>query len=48
MHQEAFPDEDISDRPLPEESVPGLLALIESDLPSGRYRARDVPVEVPA
>ena len=24
MHQEAFPDEDISDRPLPEESVPGL------------------------
>ena len=25
MHQEAFPDEDISDRPSPEESVPGLL-----------------------
>jgi NAD(P)-dependent dehydrogenase (short-subunit alcohol dehydrogenase family) len=25
MHQEAFPGEDISDRPLPEESVPGLL-----------------------
>jgi NAD(P)-dependent dehydrogenase (short-subunit alcohol dehydrogenase family) len=42
MHQEAFPDEDISDRPPPEESVPGLLALIEGDLPSGRYRAREV------
>ena len=27
MHQEAFPGEDISDRPLPEASVPGLLAL---------------------
>jgi NAD(P)-dependent dehydrogenase (short-subunit alcohol dehydrogenase family) len=39
MHQEAFPGEDISDRPPPEESVPGLLALIEGELPSGRYRA---------
>jgi NAD(P)-dependent dehydrogenase (short-subunit alcohol dehydrogenase family) len=42
MQQEAFPDEDISDRPLPEESVPGLLALIEGELPSGRYRAREL------
>jgi len=42
MHQEAFPGEDISDRPLPEESVPGLLTLIEGDLPSGRYRAREL------
>ena len=42
MQQEAFPEEDISDRPLPEESVPGLLALIEGHLPSGRYRAREV------
>jgi NAD(P)-dependent dehydrogenase (short-subunit alcohol dehydrogenase family) len=40
MHQDAFPGEDISDRSLPEASVPGLLALIEGDLPSGRYRAR--------
>ena len=46
MHQEAFPGEDISDRPPPEESVPGLLALIDGDAPSGRYRAREV--EVPA
>src|SRR3954452_21500741 len=42
MHQEAFPDEDISDRPPPEESVPGLLALIEGSQPSGRYRASEV------
>jgi NAD(P)-dependent dehydrogenase (short-subunit alcohol dehydrogenase family) len=41
MHQEAFPGEDISDRPLPDESVPGLLELIEGRLPSGRYRARE-------
>ncbi len=40
MHQEAFPGEDISDRPPPEASVPGLLALIEGELPSGRYQAR--------
>ena len=42
MHQEAFPGEDISDRPPPEERVPGLLALIEGDLPSGRYVAREL------
>jgi NAD(P)-dependent dehydrogenase (short-subunit alcohol dehydrogenase family) len=40
MHQEAFPDEDISDRPLPEESVPGLLRLINGEFGSGRYRAQ--------
>ena len=39
MHQEAFPGEDISDRPPPQDSVPGLLALIEGDVPSGRHRA---------
>ena len=44
MQQEAFPDEDISDRPLPEVSVPGLIALLAGDWPSGRYSARDVPV----
>ena len=42
LHQEAFPGEDISDRPPPEDSVPGLLELIEGGLPSGRYRARDL------
>ena len=40
MQQEAFPDEDISDRPPPEESVPGLIELLTGDLPSGRYEAR--------
>jgi NAD(P)-dependent dehydrogenase (short-subunit alcohol dehydrogenase family) len=42
LHQEAFPGEDISDRPPPEASVPGLLALIEGDFPSGTYRAHDL------
>ena len=42
MHQEAFPGEDISDRPPPEASVPGLVALIEGSLPSGRYVAREL------
>jgi NAD(P)-dependent dehydrogenase (short-subunit alcohol dehydrogenase family) len=42
MQQEAFPGEDISDRPPPEESVPGLLALIDGDLPSGRYRVQEL------
>src|SRR4051812_40013273 len=42
MHQDAFPGEDISDRPPPEESVPGLLALIEGDRGSGRFVARDL------
>ena len=42
MQQEAFPDEDISDRPSPEESVPGMMTLIEGELPSGRYRAREL------
>lgn len=45
MHQEAFPGEDISDRPPPETSVPGLLRLIEADLPSGRYKAREMALE---
>jgi hypothetical protein len=44
MHQEAFPGEDISDRPPPEDSVPGLLTLIEGELPSGRYQARELVV----
>ncbi|MCW2764891.1 MAG: short-chain dehydrogenase/reductase [Nocardioides sp.] len=42
MHQDAFPGEDISDRPDPEHAVPGLLRLLTEDLPSGRYRAADV------
>jgi NAD(P)-dependent dehydrogenase (short-subunit alcohol dehydrogenase family) len=42
MHQDAFPGEDISDRPEPAESIAGLLALIGGSQPSGRYQARDV------
>ena len=42
MQQDAFPGEDISDRPPPEESVPGLLELIGGHLPSGRYRAKEL------
>jgi len=46
LHQEAFPGEDISDRPLPETVVPALLRVLE--LPSGRYRASDlVPADAP-
>jgi len=44
MHQEAFPGEDISDRPPPDAAVPGLLALIDGELPAGRYRAQDLAV----
>lgn len=44
MHQDAFPGEDISDRPLPEVSVPGFLKLIEGTLPSGRYQAQAMPM----
>ena len=43
MQQEAFPGQDISDRPLPSLSVPGFLELLEGDLPSGRYRAPELP-----
>jgi NAD(P)-dependent dehydrogenase (short-subunit alcohol dehydrogenase family) len=43
MHQDAFPGEDISDRPLPEDSVPGLRRLIEERFASGRYRVADLP-----
>jgi NAD(P)-dependent dehydrogenase (short-subunit alcohol dehydrogenase family) len=42
MQQEAFPGEDISDRPLPESVVPTLMSLLHSDRPSGRYRVADI------
>jgi NAD(P)-dependent dehydrogenase (short-subunit alcohol dehydrogenase family) len=48
MHQDAFPDEDTSDRPQPATVVPHLLALLDGRLPSGRYRAADVTVGVHA
>jgi NAD(P)-dependent dehydrogenase (short-subunit alcohol dehydrogenase family) len=42
MHQQAFPGEDISDRPEPEAVVPALLRLLDVRPPSGRYRASDL------
>ena len=42
LQQQAFPGENISDRAAPETVVPALLALIGSDLPSGRYRAAEL------
>jgi NAD(P)-dependent dehydrogenase (short-subunit alcohol dehydrogenase family) len=48
MHQRAFPGEDISDRAEPESVVPALLRLIDERPPSGRYRAADLAIELPA
>ena len=48
MHQAAYPGEDISDRPLPEVRVPGFLALLEGELPSGRYQAAELGAGVAA
>lgn len=45
MHQDAFPGEDISDRPEPSTVVPALLRLLTEDLTSGRYRAVDLALE---
>ena len=42
MHQDAFPDEDISDRPTPDSRVPGLVRLVDERWPSGRYRVEDL------
>jgi NAD(P)-dependent dehydrogenase (short-subunit alcohol dehydrogenase family) len=41
MHQQAFPGEDISDRPEPDSVVPALLRLLDERPPSGRYRASE-------
>jgi NAD(P)-dependent dehydrogenase (short-subunit alcohol dehydrogenase family) len=46
MQQAAFPGEDISDRPLPETSVPGFMTLLEGAWESGRYQAREVVAEI--
>jgi NAD(P)-dependent dehydrogenase (short-subunit alcohol dehydrogenase family) len=39
MHQQAFPGQDISDRPWPQTVVPAFTRLVAERLPSGRYRA---------
>ncbi|HEX7744164.1 MAG TPA: SDR family oxidoreductase [Micromonosporaceae bacterium] len=48
MHQDAFPGEDISDRPLPESVVPAFLRLLAERPPSGRIRLADLATEQPA
>lgn len=45
MHQQAFPNEDISDRPLPETSVPAFVALLEGEWKNGRYRVGELLAE---
>jgi NAD(P)-dependent dehydrogenase (short-subunit alcohol dehydrogenase family) len=45
MHQEAFPGEDISDRPLPETVVPPFLRLVAERPGSGRIRLADLSTE---
>jgi NAD(P)-dependent dehydrogenase (short-subunit alcohol dehydrogenase family) len=42
MHQEAFPGEDISDRPEPEVVVPAFLRLLDERPADGRYRGADL------
>jgi NAD(P)-dependent dehydrogenase (short-subunit alcohol dehydrogenase family) len=42
MHQDAFPGEDITDRPLPEEAAPAVRWLVTHRPPSGRVRASDL------
>jgi NAD(P)-dependent dehydrogenase (short-subunit alcohol dehydrogenase family) len=42
MHQDAFPGEDISDRPEPATVVPAFLRLLAERPPSGRVRAADL------
>ena len=42
MHQDAFPSEDIYDRPAPESVVPALMTLVDGRPVSGRYRAQDL------
>jgi NAD(P)-dependent dehydrogenase (short-subunit alcohol dehydrogenase family) len=48
MHADAFPGEDISDRPEPEAVAPAVRRLVDQRPPSGRYRATDLVEEVPA
>lgn len=42
MHQQAYPGQDISDRPLPASVLPGFLRLIGERMPSGRYRSAEL------
>lgn len=46
MLQAAYPGEDISDRALPEASVPGFINLLEGNYPGGRYQAKNLASEL--
>jgi NAD(P)-dependent dehydrogenase (short-subunit alcohol dehydrogenase family) len=43
LHQQAFPGEDITDRPGPEMAAAALVRLVTGRPASGRYRAADLP-----
>lgn len=42
LQQQAFPGEDISDRPSPESVVPAVLRLVDGGLASGRYTVSEL------
>jgi NAD(P)-dependent dehydrogenase (short-subunit alcohol dehydrogenase family) len=42
MQQQAFPGEDISDRPLPDTVIPAFIRLVTQRMPNGRYRAAEL------
>jgi NAD(P)-dependent dehydrogenase (short-subunit alcohol dehydrogenase family) len=48
LHRLADPDADPSSLASPDSVVPALLRLVDEALPSGRYRAADLAVAVPA
>jgi NAD(P)-dependent dehydrogenase (short-subunit alcohol dehydrogenase family) len=47
MHQDAFPGEDISDRPEPETVVPAIIDVLKARPPSGRIRIDDLVAGTP-
>jgi NAD(P)-dependent dehydrogenase (short-subunit alcohol dehydrogenase family) len=47
MHQDAFPGEDISDRPDPATRAPAIARLVADRPPSGRYRVDDLLATAP-
>lgn len=48
MHQAAFPEQDISDLPLPaDRAVPALLNLVQHPWRSGRYTLQQLEVDLP-
>ncbi len=46
LHQQAFPGEDLADRPEPDVAAAALLRLVSERPPSGRYRVGDLSAAV--